>query len=123
MVTALVIEDSQTDRKQLTECLQQLGISVVGVESSEDALLRIRLAQPDVVFLDIILPGQSGFEFCRYLKSNEITQDIPVILYSTKHTEADKLWGSMLGADAYLSKPINLQQIDKTLQQVIHEKI
>ena len=120
MVTALVIEDSQTDRTQLTQYLQKLGISVVGVSSSEDALLRIQLTQPDVVFLDIILPGQRGIEFCRYLKSNENTQNIPVILYSTKHTEADRLWGSMLGADAYLSKPIDLQQIDKALQQVIH---
>ena len=123
MVTALVIEDSQTDRTQLTQYLQKLGISVVGVSSSEDALLRIQLTQPDVVFLDIILPGQRGIEFCRYLKSNENTQNIPVILYSTKHTEADRLWGSMLGADAYLSKPIDLQQIDKALQQVIHKKI
>ena len=119
MVTALIVEDSLTDRARLTQLLQQSGITVVGVESSEEALLKVQTSLPDMVFLDVVLPGQSGFEFCRNLKTNEQTQKIPVVICSTKSTEADKLWGSMLGADAYLSKPIDQQQLSATLQQVM----
>ena len=123
MVTALVVEDSLTDREQLTRCLQQLEITVVSVGSSEEALLLLETSQPDVIFLDIVLPGQSGFEFCRDLKTSETIQDIPVVIYSTKSTEADRLWGSMLGADAHLSKPLNPEQLSQTLKQVIGQRI
>ncbi|MEO0868162.1 MAG: response regulator [Cyanobacteria bacterium J06642_11] len=119
MVTALVVEDSLTDRENLTNHLQKLKIMVVGVESSEEALFKIQSVKPDVVFLDVVLPGQSGFELCRTLKSNQNTQDIPVVIYSTKNTEADKLWGSMLGADAYLSKPVDAEQLSQTIQHIM----
>lgn len=119
MVTALVVEDSLTDREHLTTHLQNLKIMVVGVESSEEALFKIQSLRPDVVFLDVVLPGQSGFELCRHLKTNQQTQSIPVVISSTKDTEADKLWGSMLGADAYLSKPIDAEKLAQTIQHII----
>jgi CheY-like chemotaxis protein len=123
MVTALVVEDSLTDRELLTNHLQTLKITVVGVQSSEEALIKIKSLKPDVVFLDIVLPGQSGFEFCRDLKKDTSTQKIPIVLYSTKDTEADRLWGSMLGAEAHLSKPVNAEKLAQVLKQVIGEKI
>lgn len=123
MVTALVVEDSRTDRELLTNQLQTLRITVVGVQSSEEAMVKIKSLKPDVVFLDIVLPGQSGFEFCRNLKKDKNTQNIPIILYSTKNTEADKLWGSMLGAEAHLGKPVDSDQLAQTLKQVMGEKI
>ncbi|MEM9806197.1 MAG: response regulator [Cyanobacteria bacterium P01_D01_bin.56] len=119
MVTALVVEDSLTDREHLTTHLQNLKIMVVGVESSEEALFKIQSLRPDLVFLDVVLPGQSGFELCRHLKSNQQTQSIPVVIYSTKDTEADKLWSSMLGADAFLSKPIDAEKLSQTIQHII----
>ncbi|MEM6252441.1 MAG: response regulator [Cyanobacteria bacterium P01_D01_bin.156] len=119
MITALIVEDSFTDRERLTHFLQESGIAVVKATSSEDALHKLQNKRPDMVFLDVVLPGQSGFEFCRNLKTNIQTQSIPVVICSIKTTEADKLWGSMLGADAYLSKPIDPQQLLATVQQVI----
>ncbi|MEO1403191.1 MAG: response regulator [Cyanobacteria bacterium J06635_1] len=119
MVTALIVEDSLTDRERLTDYLQQSGITVISVQSSEEAILKLQARLPDMVFLDVVLPGQSGFEFCRNLKTNEQTQDVPVVICSTKSTEADKLWGSMLGADAYLSKPVDHQQLIETIQTVM----
>jgi two-component system, chemotaxis family, response regulator PixH len=119
MATALIVEDSLTDRDLLTRYLQQSGITVTSAQSSEEALKMLQLDPPDLVFLDVVLPGQSGFEFCRDLKTNESTQNIPVIICSTKGTEADKLWGSMLGADAYLTKPVNPQQLTQTVEQLI----
>ena len=119
MPTALLVEDSLTDRELLTRYLQQTGMTVTSVPSSEEALRILSTTLPDLVLLDVVLPGQSGFEFCRNLKTNESTQNIPVVICSTKGTEADKLWGSMLGADAYLAKPIDQQRLTQTVELLL----
>ena len=118
MTTALVVEDSITDKAILTDYLQRSGISVTSATSSEEALKMIESNHPDLLFLDVVLPGQSGFEFCHSLKNNDKTRDILVVICSNKDTQADKLWGSMLGADAYLAKPITQQQLTQTVDQL-----
>jgi DNA-binding response OmpR family regulator len=118
MITVLLVEDSLTETEVLTGYLRQAGLRVVSVTSGEEAHLKLEGAKPDLVILDVILPGQSGFELCRQLKSNSSTKAIPIVICSTKGTEADKLWGSMLGADAYLPKPVNQQQLIQTIQQL-----
>lgn len=119
MVTALVVEDSLTDRTLLTKYLEQFGIRVTTADSSEEAAALLENALPDLVFLDVVLPGQSGFELCRELKTSETTKNIPIVICSSKGTEADKLWGAMLGADLYLAKPISQQQIAQTVKQFV----
>lgn len=118
MPTVLLVEDSLTETEVLTRYLRQAGLTVVSVKSGEEAQLKIQSQTPDLVILDVILPGQSGFELCRELKTNSRTQKIPVVICSTKDTKADKLWGSMLGADAYIPKPVNQQELIKTLHQL-----
>lgn len=119
MATALIVEDSLTDRDLLTRYLKQSGMKVISAQSSEEALKMLQTALPDLVFLDVVLPGQSGFEFCSELKTTESTRNIPVVICSTKDTKADKLWGSMLGADAYLTKPINPQELTQIIEQLM----
>jgi two-component system, chemotaxis family, response regulator PixH len=118
MVTVLLVEDSLTETEVLTRYLRQGGVNVVSVKSGEEAQLKLQSQKPDLVILDVILPGQSGFELCRELKTNASTQQIPVVICSTKGTEADKLWGSMLGADAYIPKPVDQKQLMQTVQQL-----
>lgn len=119
MTTALIVEDSVTDREVLKNYLQHHGITVTSANSSEEALTMLQSVHPDLVFLDVVLPGQSGFEFCHNLKNDESTRDIPIVICSTKGTDADKLWGSMLGADAYLAKPFSQQQLTQTVTQLM----
>ncbi|NER49781.1 MAG: response regulator [Symploca sp. SIO1A3] len=119
MTTVLLVEDSPTQTKMIASFLQQAGLSVISVISSEEAQHKLKSQKPDLVIVDVILPGQSGFELCREIKTNSSTEKIPVAICSTKGTEADKLWGSMLGADAYLAKPINQQELLKTVRQLI----
>ncbi|HBE19850.1 MAG TPA: two-component system response regulator [Cyanobacteria bacterium UBA11149] len=118
MKTVLLVEDSLTETQILTSYLTQAGLSVVSVSSGEEAKIKLQSQTPDLVILDVILPGQSGFEICRELKTNAITKKIPIVICSTKGTEADQLWGSMLGADAYLTKPVNQQELVKIIQKL-----
>lgn len=118
MTTVLLVEDSLTETELLTRYLKQAGITVISVTSGEEARIKLQSQKPDLVILDVILPGQSGFELCRELKTDANTQTIPVVICSTKGTEADKLWGSMLGADAYIPKPIDQKTLMQTIQQL-----
>jgi DNA-binding response OmpR family regulator len=118
MTTVLLVEDSLTQTEVLTRYLKQAGLTVVSVTSGEEAQIKLQSQKPDLVILDVILPGQSGFELCRELKTNASTQKIPVVICSTKGTEADKLWGSMLGADAYIPKPIDQKELMQTIKQL-----
>jgi chemotaxis family two-component system response regulator PixH len=118
MSTALVIEDGLTDREVLSRYLQQAGYSVISATSSEEAQIKLDSTQPDLIFLDVILPGKSGFEICRELKNNPKTSNIPVVFCSTKNSDVDKTWGNMLGAEAYLSKPINQEELKLTLKKL-----
>lgn len=118
MTTVLLVEDSLTETQVITRYLNQAGLTVVSVKSGEEAQIKLQSQKPDLVILDVILPGQSGFELCRELKTNIKTQGIPVVICSTKGTDADKLWGSMLGADAYIPKPVDQLQLMQTIKKL-----
>jgi two-component system, chemotaxis family, response regulator PixH len=107
MTTALIVEDVQTDLMILTSYLEALGWRVIPAVNGEDALTYLNNHKPDIIFLDVVLPGRSGFEICRTIKSQSNTQKIMVVMCSTKNTDMDRFWGLKQGADLYLSKPVN----------------
>ncbi len=115
----LVVDDSATERAIITGCLQGVGINVSVAVSGEEALAKIQQDFPDLIILDVVLPGRSGFEICRELKGSDHTNKIPIILCSTKATEIDKFWGMKQGADAYILKPINQQEFVGKVQELI----
>ena len=119
MSTVLLVEDSATQAEQVTRYLEQQGFMVLGACSGEEAQLRLKQSKPDLIVLDVILPGQSGFELCRQLKGDSQTQAIPIVICSTKNTEVDKTWGEMSGADAYITKPIDEAQLLQVVKQFI----
>ncbi|MBF2064691.1 MAG: response regulator [Calothrix sp. C42_A2020_038] len=119
MSTVLVVEDGLTDMQIISLYLQKAGFSVISAKSSEEAQEKLNNNKPDLIFLDVMLPGKSGYEICRELKNNPTTSTIPIIFCSTKNTDVDKMWGTMLGADAYISKPIDQQELEGTIKQLI----
>lgn len=123
MTTVLLIEDSVTESEILTRYLLQAGHIVISAKSSEEAQDRLTLQKPDLIVLDVILPGQSGFELCRELKANQDTKTIPIVMCSTKNTDVDRMWGNMLGADAYLPKPINEQEFLQTIRHMVAKAV
>lgn len=119
MGTALVVDDSSTERQIISSCLQKEGINVLIATSGEEALEKIKDTRPDVIVLDVVLPGRSGFEICRELKAETSTSSIPIIICSTKGSEMDKFWGMKQGADAYIAKPIDQEEFLRTVKQLI----
>jgi chemotaxis family two-component system response regulator PixH len=119
MGTALVVDDSATEREILVAYLQQAGMIVSTAASGEEALEKINNNLPDLIVLDVVLPGRSGFEVCRDLKAKEKTKNIPIIICSTKGSEMDKFWGMKQGADAYIPKPVNQEELIATAKKLI----
>ena len=119
MSKVLVVDDSLTDRRTTTTYLEQAGLTVMDVESAEEALEKVGQYQPNLIVLDVVMGGKSGFELCRTLKADLATKTIPVILCSSKSTEADKMWGDVVGADAYLAKPVKPQQLYQRIVEVL----
>ena len=111
----LIVDDSATDRQFLTEMLSKKGFKVATAESAEDAMLKVKQSRPDLVLMDIVLPGQNGFQATRTLTRDEDTKAIPVILCTSKGQETDRVWGLRQGARDYIVKPINQAELLKKI--------
>ena len=103
----LVVDDSPTDRQFLSDLLAKNGFSVSTAESAEDAFNKVKQSKPDLVLMDVVLPGQNGFQATRALTKDEATKGIPIILCTSKGQETDKVWGMRQGARDYVVKPVN----------------
>ncbi len=102
----LVVDDSPTDRQYLTDMLVKSGYQVTGADSAEDAMAKAKQLKPDLVLMDVVMPGQNGFQATRSLTRDDATKHIPVIICSSKGQETDKVWGLRQGAKDYVVKPI-----------------
>ncbi|TVQ09001.1 MAG: response regulator [Leptolyngbya sp. DLM2.Bin27] len=119
MRKVLIVEDSLTDKEILTLCLRDRGITVLTAISAAEAFQQVEAHQFDLIILDVVLPDRSGFEICRELKENLTTKQVPVIMCSTKGTEMDRFWGLKQGADAYLAKPIDQDELMQAVNQLV----
>ena len=103
----LVVDDSPTDLKFLSDLLVKSGYKVSTAASGEEALAKVKQAKPDLVLMDIVMPGLNGFQATRALSKDDSTKDIPVIICTTRGQETDKVWGMRQGARDYIVKPVN----------------
>ena len=103
----LVVDDSPTDRQYLSDILSKSGYKVSTADSAEDALAKVKQSPPDLVLMDVVMPGQNGYQATRSLTKDEATKHIPVIIVTTKGQETDKLWGMRQGARDYIVKPVS----------------
>jgi CheY-like chemotaxis protein len=108
---ALVVDDSSLAREVIAKYLHQSGFRVLTASSGEEAIEQISKYKPNIIILDVVLPGRSGFALCRDLKATAETTNIPIILFSNKKTNVDRFWGLKQGADAYLSKPVTEEEL------------
>lgn len=107
----LVVEDSPTQMQSVMRTLQDRGYSVITAGTGEEGLEKARRERPELVVLDVILPGKNGFQICRDLKTSPETEQLPVILLTSKNQDSDKFWGMKQGADEYLTKPCKDEEL------------
>jgi DNA-binding response OmpR family regulator len=109
--TILIVEDNPLTLRVLIEHLKKLGLKTSVARSGEEALRQLGIAKPDLILLDILLPGIDGFETCRRLKSNVTTKDIPVIFMTALTETADKVKGFEVGGVDYITKPVDFKEV------------
>ncbi len=111
MADILIIDDSPTDVRVFTTVLERAGHRVTAVHSAEEGIERVRAQRPDVVIMDVIMPGMNGFQATRMLTRDPATSSVPVIIITTKSMETDRVWGLRQGAKAFITKPVNEKEL------------
>ncbi|MBB3120518.1 response regulator transcription factor [Pseudoduganella violacea] len=102
----LIVDDSPTERYYLTDILVKNGFSVTTAENGEEALDKIKADKPELILMDVVMPGANGFQVTRTIARDPALQDVPVIICSSKNQETDRIWGMRQGAKDYLIKPV-----------------
>ena len=118
----LLVEDEDDIRELLRYNLAREGYRVIGAESGEEALKTVRGSLPDLVVLDLMLPGLDGLEVCRSLKQDPHTRNLPIVMLTAKGEEADIVAGLELGADDYVTKPFSLRVLLARLRAVLRRR-
>ena len=107
----LVVDDAPTERHALSEILRRAGYEVNTCDSGEEAVTQSKLLLPDLILMDVVMPGLNGFQATRVIARDEATKHIPVIICTTKSQETDKIWGLRQGARDYIVKPIDANDL------------
>ncbi len=103
----LVVDDSPTERFAMTEALTSKGYQVLTAASGEEAITKSKSELPDLILMDVVMPGMNGYQATRTISRDPVTGSIPIIICTTKSQETDKIWGMRQGALDYMVKPVD----------------
>ena len=120
--TVLVVEDEPSIQELIAASLRHSGYKVLRADSAEDAMLLVTEVLPDVVLLDWMLPGLSGIQYARRLRSEERTTGLPIIMLTARSDEHDKVSGLDAGADDYLTKPFSPRELQARIKAVLRRR-
>ncbi len=115
----LVVDDSPMLREMISGLLNKTGLNISVAKDGHEAKEKIVAEPPDLVVLDVVMPNMNGYELCRWVKSNEATKHVLVILCSSKSEEFDRYWGIKQGADAYVIKPFRPGELLNTVKALL----
>jgi twitching motility two-component system response regulator PilH len=107
----LVVDDSKTELMYLTNLLQKNGFSVKTAENADDAFRRLAEERPDLILMDVVMPGQNGFQLTRAISRDPTYAGIPIMMCTSKNQETDRVWGMRQGARDYITKPVNVDEL------------
>ncbi|RAN80861.1 two-component system response regulator [Bacillus sp. SRB_336] len=122
MATILIIDDSPTDVRVFTMLLERAGHQVVAVSTAEEGIERVRAELPDLVIMDVIMPGMNGFQATRTLTRDPSTAVVPIVMITTKSMETDRVWGLRQGAKAFITKPVNEKELLACINDLLPSK-
>lgn len=111
----LVIDDSKTELMFLTDLLQKQGYQVRTAENAQEAQARLSEEKPDLILMDVVMPGQNGFQLTRAIARDAKYADVPIIMCTSKNQETDRVWGLRQGASDYITKPVNVQELQSKI--------
>lgn len=106
MALVLIVDDSPTEQHVLTQVLEKNGFETLVASDGEEAISMAETSQPDLILMDVVMPGMNGFQATRQLSRNPDTSAIPVVMVTSKDQETDRIWGLRQGAVDYLMKPV-----------------
>ncbi len=115
----LIVEDSETHRHIAEQVCTGKGYQVISTDEGEKATEIAKEKKPDLILLDVILPGQNGFQVCRQLKKTPETENIKIVLVTSKDQPSDKFWGMKQGADDYITKPYDEENLVTAIERLI----
>ena len=107
----LLVDDSKTELHHLSDVLGKRGYAVRTAENGEDAMKKLGEDKPDLILMDVVMPGQNGFQLTRAITRDERYLGVPVIMCTSKGQETDKVWGMRQGARDYIVKPVNADEL------------
>ncbi len=107
----LLVDDSKTELHVLSELLGKKGYEVRTAENGEEALRRLQEDKPDLILMDVVMPGQNGFQLTRAITRDPQYAAVPVIICTSKNQETDRVWGMRQGAKDYVVKPVNPDEL------------
>ena len=107
----LLVDDSKTELHYMSELLGKSGFSVRTAENGEEAMKRLGEDKPDLILMDVVMPGQNGFQLTRAITRDPRFSAVPVIMCTSKNQETDKVWGMRQGARDYVVKPVDAEEL------------
>ena len=107
----LLVDDSKTELHFLSELLTKRGYAVRTAENGEEAMRRLAEEKPDLILMDVVMPGKNGFQLTRAITRDPQFASVPVIICSSKNQETDRVWGMRQGARDYVVKPVNPEEL------------
>ena len=113
----LVVDDSKTELHHLSELLTKRGYAVRTAESGDEAMKRLAEERPDLILMDIVMPGQNGFQLTRTITRDPRWVGLPVIICTSKSQETDRVWGMRQGARDYIVKPVQADDLIAKIRQ------
>ncbi|MFP5429947.1 MAG: twitching motility response regulator PilH [Gammaproteobacteria bacterium] len=122
MARILIVDDSPTETYRFREILEKHGHQVLEATNGADGVATARAEQPDLVLMDVVMPGLNGFQATRQLSKGEDTAHIPIVIVTTKDQETDRVWGKRQGASDYLTKPVDETLLMQTIAALIPGK-
>src|SRR6188768_4506154 len=107
----LLVDDSKTELHYMSELLGKSGFSVRTAENGEEAMRRLAEEKPDLILMDVVMPGQNGFQLTRAITRDPLYADVPIIMCTSKNQETDRVWGMRQGARDYITKPVDVAEL------------
>lgn len=107
----LIVDDSKTEIMFLSDNLQKNGYTVRSATNAEEAFARLAEEKPDLILMDVVMPGQNGFQITRSISKDPLYADVPIFMCTSKNQETDRVWGMRQGAKDYIVKPVKMDEL------------